>query len=157
MALRKIAGEDSDPTKMGGDLDLATEIARQTESVKAAIEAGDIVARIKEVKRNVESKPYSKDYLQLVPTNLKGALAICDGVETTFKLDEEGEPDFDGPCLVKDFFYGNDLGAKSRESQKLAVLVEGPDKAKQAAAKNLAKAYNISEAEALAKIEAMGL
>ena len=155
MALRRISGEDSDPTKMGGDLVLADEIVKQTDAVREAIESGDIVARIKEVKRNVEGKPFSKDYLQLIPTNLKGALAICDGIETTFKVDEDGEPDFDGPCLIKDFFYGNDLGAKSRESQKLAVLVEGPDKAKQAAAKNLAKAFNISEAEAMARIERM--
>jgi hypothetical protein len=57
---------------------------------------------------------------------------------------------------VKDFFYGHDLGVKNRESQRLAVLVEGPDKAKQAAAKQLAKAWNISEDEALKRIEAMG-
>lgn len=157
MALRKIAGEETNDkgTLMGGSLDLATEIARQTDEVRAAITAGDIVARINEVRRNVESKPYRKEYLQLVPTSMAGALAIAGGVETTFKLDDKGEVDFDGPCLVKDFFYGNDLGAKSRESQKLAVLVEGPDKAKQAAAKQLAKAFNISEAEAMAKIEAM--
>jgi hypothetical protein len=153
MAKNKIVGEKKvvEYTKMGGDLDLAGAIESQTPAVKAAIEAGDIIARVKLVKRD----EYTKDYLQLVPKNLQGALAIAGGVETTFKLDEEGEPEFDGASLVKDFFYGNDLGAKSRESQKLAVLVEGPDKAKAAAAKQLAKAFNISEAEAMAKIEAM--
>jgi hypothetical protein len=156
MALRKIEGEDAEPTLMGGTLDQATEVGKQSESVQAGISNGDIVALIKSVKRNVEGKPYEKQYLQLIPMNLNGALAIAGGVDTTAKI-VDGEVEFDGPCLVKDFFYGNDLGAKSRESQKLAVLVEGPDKAKQAAAKQLAKAYNITEAEALAKIEKMGL
>jgi hypothetical protein len=155
MAKNKIVAAEAkvEPTKLGGDLDLATAVSEQTGPIKAAIEAGDVIARIKLVKRN----DFTKDYLQLVPKNLVGALALSGGIETSFKLDEDGEPDFDGPSLVKDFFYGNDLGAKSRESQKLAVLVEGPDKAKQAAAKNLAKAYNITEEAALAKIEQMGL
>lgn len=158
MALRKIAAEESADkgTLMGGELVLETEIASQTDAVKAAITAGDIVPRLNEVNRKVDGKPYRKIYLQLVPTNLRGALALAAGVETTWKVDDKGEGEFDGPCLVKDFFYGNDLGAKSKESQRLAVLVEGPDKAKQAAAKNLAKAWNISEAAALARIEAMG-
>jgi hypothetical protein len=157
-----VAGEEvakEEATLVGGTLDLNTEIAKQTDAVKAAITAGDVVARINNVKRNVESKPYRKEYLQLVPTNYKGMAAIAGGVETTWKSEKDKDgndiSDFDGPCAVKDFFYGNDLGAKSKESQRLAVLVEGPDKAKLAAAKQLAKAFNISEAEALKKIEAM--
>lgn len=161
MAKRNVAAEEKaeDAILMGGALDRDTEIARQTDEVRAGIEAGDIVARMNEVNRKVDGKPYRKEYLQLVPTNLKGALALAGGVETTWKseTDKDGKDvsDFDGACLVKDFFYGNDLGTKSKESQRLAVLVEGPDKAKQAAARNLAKAFNISEAEAMAKIEAM--
>lgn len=155
--IKKIGEEKAEePTLVGGTLDLNTEISKATDAVQAAIKAGDVVARINNVKRNVESKPYRKEYLQLVPTNSKGVFAISGGVETTWTVDPKtGEGDFDGPCLVKDYFYGNDLGTKSKESQRLAVLVEGPDKAKLAAAKQLAKAFNISEAEALKKIEAM--
>jgi hypothetical protein len=157
MAKANVKFEEVDPTLLGGNLDLDAEIGKQSDAVQAAVEAGDIVAKINEVNRKFEGKPYKKEYLQLVPVNARGVLAISGGVETTWKVDEKtGEGDFDGACWVKDYFYGNDLGAKARESQRLAVLVEGPDKAKQAAAKQLAKAFGISEADALAKIEQMG-
>ena len=170
MAKSKVVyGEEVNETELGelvgGVLDLNTELGKQPESVQAAVKAGDIVARINLVKRRVKpdgaakgekGKLYHKQYLQLVPTNSKGMFALANGVETTWKKDEKsGEWDFDGPCMVKDFFYGNDLGEKSKQSQRLAVLVEGPDKAKLAAAKQLAKAFNITEEEALKKIEAM--
>ena len=154
--MRKVLGENGEEaTLMGGEMDLQAEVGKLSDEIRARIEAGDIVARINDVNRKVEGKPYRKNYLQLVPTNLKGCMAIADGVETSWKPTDEGG-EFDGASLTKDFFYGNDLGVKSKESQRLAVLVEGPDKAKQAAAKNLAKAFGITEAEALAKIEAMG-
>ena len=157
---REVSGETvaADAAKLvGGELDLNTEIGKQTPAIQDAIKAGDIVARMNEVKRKVEDKQYRKQYLQLVPINAKGMFALSGGVETTWKKDEKtGEWDFDGPCMVKDFFYGNDLGTKSKESQRLAGLVEGPDNAKLRAAKQLAKAFNISEAEAVAKINAMG-
>lgn len=158
---KKIQGEtkEVEATLMGGTLDLQTEIDKQNDGLKSAIQAGDVIARLAEVKRNVEGKPYRKQYLQLVPTNAKGVYAI-NATETTWKSekDKDGKDisDFDGACWVKDFFYGNDLGVKNKESQRLAVLVEGPDKAKQAAAKQLAKAFNITEEEAMRKIEAMG-
>lgn len=157
-AKREIKGETvaEEAILVGGTLDEQAEIAKLSDAVKGAIESGDIVARKNEVTRKVESKKYRKEYLQLVPVNFKGMVALAGGVETTWKKDEKtGEWDFDGPCAVKDFFYGNDLGVKSKESQRLAVLVEGPDKAKQQAAKQLAKAFGISEEEALKKIEAM--
>lgn len=156
---KNVAGEAAAEERIlvGGALDVAAEIEKLTDAVKGAIKDGNVIARKNEVKREVEGKKYRKEYLQLVPINYKGMAAIAGGVETTWAKDEKGEGfDFQGPCAVKDFFYGNDLGAKSRESQRLAVLVEGPDKAKQAAAKNLAKAFGISEEEAMKKIEAMG-
>ncbi len=156
---REVAGEKvaDEATLMGGELDLQTEIGKTSEAIRSAIEAGDVVARLNEVKRAVGDKKFRKQYLQLVPINARGMFALSGGVETTWKKDEKtGEWDFDGPCMVKDFFYGNDLGVKSKMSQRLAVDVEGPDNAKRAAAKQLAKAFGISEAEALAKIEAMG-
>jgi len=156
---REVAGETvaEEATLMGGELDLNTEIGKQVEAVQAAIKTGDVVARLNEVKRKVADKQYRKQYLQLVPINAKGMFALSGGVETTWKKDDKtGEWDFDGPCMVKDYFYGNDLGVKSKMSQRLAVDVEGPDNAKKAAAKQLAKAFGISEAEAMAKIEAMG-
>lgn len=143
-------------TLVGGELDLQAEIEKQTDAVKAAIQAGDIIARPNEVKRKVKEKQYRKAYLQLVPVNFKGMYALANGVETTWGKDEKGDDfDFQGPCAVKDFFYGNDLGVKSKESQRLAILVEGPDTAKAAAAKQLAKAFGISVEEAMEKINAM--
>lgn len=155
---RTVKGEDgAEATLVGGELILGDEIGKQTEAVQAGITAGDIVARINEVNRKVEGKPFRKQYLQLVPTNLAGCMTIAGGVETSWKTGEGDDPgEFDGASLTKDFFYGNDLGVKSKESQRLAVLVEGPDKAKLAAAKQLAKAFGITEEAALAKINAMG-
>lgn len=158
-AAKVLAGETvvEEAQLVGGNLDLQAEVAKQSEAVRAAIENGDIIARINEVKRKVDSKQYRKEYLQLVPINFRGMSALANGVETTWGKDEKGDDyDFQGPCAVKDFFYGNDLGVKSKESQRLAVLVEGPDKAKLAAAKQLAKAFGITEEEALKKIEEMG-
>lgn len=140
---------------MGGNLDLQTEVSKVSDAIRKAIQEGNVVARINEVTRKVGDKKYRKEYLQLVPVNMLGVYAI-NPVETTWAKDEKGDEfDFQGPCAVKDFFYGNDLGVKSKMSQRLAVDVEGPDNAMKAAAKNLAKAFNISEDEALAKIKAM--
>jgi len=147
-------------TLMGGELDLASEIAKESAEVQRLIQAGELIADITVSKRKVDGKMYSKQYLRLKPTSGVAVVAL-QPVETTWKksVDKDGNDtsDFDGPCWVKDFFYGNDLGVKNRESQRLAVLVEGPDKAKQAAAKSLAKAFNISEEEALKRINAMGM
>ena len=153
---KRVCAEGEEAILKGGELDLQTEIAKQSEDIRNAITAGNVVPRINEVKRNVEGSGYRKKYLQLIPTNSKGMFALAGGVETTWKQDPKtGEWDFDGPCMVKDYFYGKDLGVKSKISQQLAVDVEGPDKAKAAAAKQLAKAFGISEEEALKKIEAM--
>jgi hypothetical protein len=161
---KRVKGEkkEVEPILMGGSLVLADEIAKleaERPEVFRLVGTGQIVADITAAKRTVEGKPYSKEYLRLCPTDGQGVLAL-QPTETTWKVsaDKDGKDtsDFDGPCWVKDFFYGHDLGVKNRESQRLAVLVEGPDKAKQAAAKQLAKAWNISEDEALKRIEAMG-
>jgi len=158
--MAKIKGEKTEvaPVLMGGELDLAAEVGKQSQEVQALIQAGEIIADITAANRTVEGKKYAKQYLRLKPTTARAVLAI-NPVETTWKSekDKDGKDisDFDGPCWVKDFFYGNDLAVKNKESQRLAVLVEGPDKAKLAAAKQLAKAFNITEEEALKKIEQM--
>jgi len=157
---KRIAAEKAEEQAqlMGGELDLQAEIAKRSPEVQERIKAGDIVADITYANRTVEGKKYKKAYLRLKPTNGRGALAI-QPVETTWKVetDKDGNDisDFDGPCWVKDFYYGNDLAVKNKVSQGLAVDVEGPDKAMKAAAKNLAKAWGISEEEAVKKIAAM--
>jgi hypothetical protein len=158
----KAEKKDVEPILMGGELNRDEEVAKlETErpEVFRLIQSGQIVADITVAKRTVDGKPYSKKYLRLCPTDGIGVLAL-QPVETTWKVEQDKDgkdiSDFDGPCWVKDFFYGHDLGVKNRESQKLAVLVEGPDKAKEAASKQLAKAWNISVEEALKRINAMG-
>jgi len=158
----KAEKKEVEPTLMGGNLDLQAEIAKlqqERPEVYRLIQSGQIVADITAAKRTVEGKPYAKEYLRLCPTDGQGVVAL-QPTETTWKVsqDKDGKDtsDFDGPCWVKDFFYGHDLGVKNRVSQSLAVDVEGPDKAKQAAAKQLAKAWNISPEEALKRIDAMG-
>jgi hypothetical protein len=159
--MRKIKGEKTEdkPTLVGGELDLQAEIGKQSEQIQQLIKDGQIIADITAANRTVEGKKYAKQYLRLKPTTARGVLAI-NPTETTWKksADKDGNDtsDFDGPCWVKDFFYGNDLGVKNKVSGQLAVAVEGPDKAMGAAAKQLAKAFGISEDEALAKIKQMG-
>lgn len=161
---KRIAAEKKDetPVLMGGNLDLQAEIAKleaERPEVFRLIGTGEIKADITTANRTVEGKKYAKEYLRLKPKTGRAVIAI-NPVESTWKdeTDKDGNDvsDFDGPCWVKDFYYGNDLAVKNRVSQALAVQVEGPDKAKGAAAKQLAKAWGISEAEALKKIEAMG-
>ena len=140
----KAEKKEVEPILMGGHLNREAEVAKlETErpEVFKLIGTGQIVADITGAKRTVEGKPYIKEYLRLCPTDGIGVLAL-QPTETTWKVsqDKDGKDtsDFDGPCWVKDFFYGHDLGVKNRESQRLAVLVEGPDKAKAAAAKRIA-------------------
>jgi hypothetical protein len=156
-ARKAVLGETvADEGKLVGSFDFEKEVGSVSDAIKAAIAAGDVIARKNEVTRKVGDTKYRKEYLQLVPINFKGMSALANGVETTWKKDEKsGEWDFDGPCAVKDFFYGNDLGVKSKMSQRLAVDVLVPDTAMKAAAKQLAKAFGISEDEALEKVRAM--
>jgi hypothetical protein len=160
---KRIAAEKKDevPTLMGGSLDRDAEVAKlETEKpeVFRLIQNGGIVADIATALRTVDGKKYTREYLRLKPTTGEGVVAI-NPVESTWtkSVDKDGNDtsDFDGPCWVKDFFYGNDLAVKNRMSQRIAVDVEGPDKAMKAAAKNLAKAWGISEEEAEKKIAAM--
>ena len=143
-----------------GPFDLKAEIDRQSDEIKAAIAAKQIVAVQASVKRDFADVPYEKLYLKLIPTDLQGAMILANGKETSWKWDEKDGGDaggyFDGASLLKDYAYGQDLAVKARETQQLATLVEGPDKAKMAAAKNLSNAFRISIEAALAKIEAMG-
>lgn len=156
-AAREVAGETvQEEGKLVGVFDFDKEVATLSDKIKAEIEAGNVIARKNEVTRKVGDVKYRKEYLQLVPINFKGMSAIANGVETTWGKDEKGDGyDFQGPCAVKDFFYGNDLGVKSKMSQRLAVDVLGPDTAMKAAAKQLARAFGISEEEALLKVQAM--
>jgi hypothetical protein len=151
--------EKEAPTLMGGELDLATEISKQSAEIQALITSKGIVADITVVKKDIDGKPYTKQYLRLKPTAAPAMLVLAKGVESTWKeeVDKDGNDisDFDGPCMVKDFYYGNDLAVKNKEGQALSVLVEGPDKAKLAAAKQLAKAWGITPEDALKKIERM--
>jgi hypothetical protein len=156
-AAKQVVGETvADEGKLVGTFDFEKEVGSVSDAVKAAIEAGDVIARKNEVTRKVGDVKYRKEYLQLVPVNFKGMSAIAGGIETTWGKDEKGDGfDFQGPCAVKDFFYGNDLGVKSKMSQRLAVDVLGPDTAMKAAAKQLARAFGISEEEALIKVQGM--
>lgn len=150
------AAEPKVRTRVFEPLDLSAEIANQSDVIRAAIENGDLIPKIEEVEKTIEKVTYFKDYLKLIPVTAQGCMVLVGGVESSYKTDEKsGEGYFDGPSLCKDFHYGNDLGTKSKESQSIARKVEGPDKAKAAAAKNLMIVFGISEAEALRKIEAM--
>lgn len=120
------------------------------ENVAELISKGLVKAELDEVE--VEAGKFSGDYVRFsVGENAKSdkqviaaLTAICGGF-LNFQPDtaegaEEGSIDTRKPCVVKFTLYGADLNARSRTSQRIKALAEGPEKAIEKMADNMQKA-----------------
>ena len=123
------------------------------DAVKAGITDGHILADIGLVRR----KETGMQYIRLTAKTAEGCAILSNGnVEPRF-VEKDGEQ-FDetkGDNVVDHYNYGKDLKVRNLLTQRLAALVEGPDKALDAAAKNLAKAFNITLEQAREKIKSL--
>lgn len=121
------------------------------EAVREGIKDGHIVADIGLVRR----KETGMQYIRLQAKTAEGCAILSQGnVEPRFVTrDDKLVDETDGDNVVNHYNYGKDLKVRNLLTQRLAALVEGPDKALDAAAKNLAKALNITVEQARAMVD----
>lgn len=125
-----------------------------SDTVRQAVTDGHVAVTIGVVRR----KEAGMQYLKLQAKTAEGCAIISNGnVEPRFKdVDGEQVDETDGDNVVNHYNYGKDLKVRNLLTQRLATLIEGPDKALEAAAKNIAKAFNISIEVARERVKAMG-
>lgn len=146
------AVEQEDKIDLKGDI-LETEDGKTTaefdkavaalpESIRQAITDGHVIADVGLVKR----KDAGMQYVRLQAKTADGCALISGGnLEPKWvKKDDVDVDETNGDNVVNHYNYGKDLKVRNLLTQRLAALVEGPDKALEAAARNIAKAKNIS-------------
>src|SRR5512141_2943644 len=123
-------------------------------SVRKAVEEKHVSATVSQVRR----KDGQMDYIKLQATDADGMALICDGnLEPVFEGEGDEKADItDGNNVVNCFNYGADLKRRNALTQRLATLMEGPDKALEKAAENIAKAFGISIEAAREKVKSLG-
>ena len=127
------------------DLAKAIEQMENGKEIAEAISDGLLKAEVAEVK--VEAGKFSGDYVKLtLGDNAKTDEQILDmmtliaGGNFTPPVDDDGEADDRKPSVVKHFFYGADLAARSATSQAVKREAQGPEKAIERMADNIQKA-----------------
>lgn len=142
------AEKEVERVQVGSELDLATEIAKESPEIQAGIVAGDIVADITDVDitHKAQQNPTGKNlfgfYLRLLPTTLQGQVALCAGLVrpsvvpkdekgNTIPEDKRTEEQIENakPGASDWFGYGYDLERKQICRKAILNAVEGPEKA----------------------------
>jgi hypothetical protein len=138
-----------------------------TDAVKAAVEAGNIIAVEASVEVSAKASPTGKDekrsYTKLLAQNAAGMAAMMAGkIEpaTARPTDEKGKPVDPDPRTPEQsaagvcdaFNYGFDLWVRQEERPKLLATLEGPEKAIKASVKGL-QAMGDDEAAIRARIK----
>ena len=133
------------------------------EEIATAIADGMVKAELAEVK--IEAGKFSGDYVKLTLGDnaktddqiIETMILIAGGNLTQpFKKDADGEDteeiDERAPSLVKHFFYGADLAARSATSQAIKRVAQGPEKQIEKMADQIQKAKpNMSREKAVAR------
>lgn len=135
----------------------ATEIKDDNGRV-IGVQSANLVAQILSANTKVEDKPYTAEYVGLSAKTVDGALILMDGVADTglMETDKDGkDTDVEKPSVAKYFNQGYGILARNAAAARIRTLVEGPDKALMAAAKDLARAKGWSVEKAFAKVKAM--
>jgi hypothetical protein len=146
--MAKNAKSEAERVQVGAELDLATEIAKESPEIQAAIASGDIVADITDVDitAKAQQNPTGKDlygfYLRLLATTLPGMVALCGGLvrPSVVPKDEKGNTipedkrtaeqiEAAKPGAADWFGYGYDLERKQLCRKAILNAVEGPEKA----------------------------
>ncbi len=128
--------------------------AALSEDIRKAIADGHVVASVSQVRR----KDGQMDYIKLQAVDADGMPTIEDGnLEPVFEGEGDDRKDLtDGRNVVNSFNYGSDLKRRNALTQRLATLMEGPDKALEKAAENIAKAFGITIEQAREKVKSLG-
>lgn len=117
----------------------------QYEHVNATIE----VAKLK-----IDEKPFAMEFVALTARTAYGRLLLCNGVDD-ITFEGEGEEKSEVPSVTKYFNTAFSQNARNAAAARVRTIVEGPEKALNAAAKKLAQVWGISVEAAAAKIAAM--
>lgn len=117
------------------------------------IRSDDYTLTIEVAKRKVpatkDGKLYEAEYASLLPLTGEAATTLVDGnLDTT--VDKDGS---ELPSVVKYFRQGYGMLARNSAGAAIATLIEGPDKAREQAIKNLMKAKGWDYDKAKAKVE----
>jgi hypothetical protein len=134
--------------QIGPELDVATELLKESAAIQQAVADGHIAADITDVdiRHGAQQNPTGKNlfgfYLRLLAMDTEGQLALCNGLErpSVVPKDEKGntipedkrtaeqiEAAKVGAC---DWFnYGSDLERKQLCRKAILAAVEGPEKA----------------------------
>ena len=96
-----------------------------------------------------DGKLYEAEYASLLPLTGEAATTLVDGNLDT-KVDKDGN---ELPSVVKYFRQGYGMLARNSAGAAIATLIEGPDKAREQAIKNLMKAKGWDYDKAKAKVE----
>lgn len=118
-----------------------------------AIASQDYSLTLEIAKRKVpatkDGKLYEAEYASLLPLTGEAATTLVDGnLDTT--VDKDGN---ELPSVVKYFRQGYGMLARNSAGAAIATLIEGPDKAREQAIKNLMKAKGWDYDKAKAKVE----
>lgn len=122
-------------------------------NLKAAVEGGHAKYVTKTVSVQVPGKkdPVKKEAQFYVALDIEGALAYCDGREKP-EYNEDGDEKRGVLSLIGQFNYATDLTQRGPIRTQILAENEGPAKTIDKAAKALAIALGIPEAEARAQV-----
>ena len=133
------------------------------EEVRGMIKSGQIVAEIDQAE--IEKGTFSGDYVRLSlgpdsafedQADAATALVVICGGNLRAPKRDDGESDTRKPSLEKFALYGADLAARSRVSQRIRGLTEGPEKAIEKMADQIQRAKpGTSRDKALARARKM--
>lgn len=117
----------------------------QYEHVNCSIE----VAKLK-----IDEKPYAMEFVANTARTAYGRLLLCDGVDD-LTIKGEGDEAREVPSVTKYFNTAFSQNARNAAAARVRTIVEGPEKALNAAAKKLAQVWGISVEAAAQRIAAM--
>lgn len=130
-------------------------VALKTDNLVAQILTAQ--TRVKADKDEKEGKLYSTEYVNLGARTVAGSLIIMDGIADTeqYASDKDKAEGNELPSVAKYFNQGYGILARNAAAARIRTLVEGPDKALEAAARDLARAKGWSIEKARAKVALM--
>ena len=138
---------------VANELEDATEIKDEAGRV-IGLKSDNIVAEILSANTKIDNVTYTDEYVGLRAITAEGMSLLLDGkMDVTFE--GEGSEAREVPSVAKYFNQGFGILGRNAAAARIRTKVEGPDKALEAAARDLARAKGWTFDKALAKIKAM--
>lgn len=116
-----------------------------------ALKTEHILSSIEVAKLKIDEKPFAMEFVANTALTAYGRMLLCNGVDD-LTVDAEGN---EVPSVTKYFNTAFSQNARNAAAARVRTIVEGPEKALNAAAKKLAQVWGITVEAAAAKIAAM--